>query len=268
VLAHCRDLEEAGTGEIVLTGIHLGAYGRDLEPVAFLDELLARLLAESAAVRFRLSSIEPQEITPRLIELATRHPRMCRHFHIPLQSGDDKILRRMARPYTSALIRDLVNRISESAEETCIGLDVMVGFPGEDDHSFRTTAALIQDLTPAYLHVFPFSPRPGTPAAGFEPRVPARVARERVKELRDLSKRLRASFYERFLGATLLAVAESDPDALSGSFRARTDNYIPVTVQGTANSCHGLSFPVMLQRVENGEVHGIFACETISVSDK
>jgi threonylcarbamoyladenosine tRNA methylthiotransferase MtaB len=259
VLAHGRELDAAGAGEVVLTGIHLGAYGKDLVPPVSLQALLERLLEESSGARLRLSSIEPQEITPRLIELAAHHPRVCRHFHIPLQSGDDEILRRMGRPYDSALIRNLVKRILSAAAETCIGFDVMVGFPGEDERSFQRTAALIHELEPAYLHVFPFSPRPGTPAAAFAPRVPTAIARERVEELRDLSKRLRSRFYERFVGATLMAVPESDPDHLNGILRARTDNYIPVTVQGTRHSWNERAFPIILQRVVDGEVHG--ACK-------
>lgn len=258
VLAHCRNLDAARAGEIVLTGIHLGAYGRDLDPAVSLDELLQTLLEASTGMRFRLSSIEPQEITPRLIELAARHPRVCRHFHIPLQSGDDEILRRMRRPYDSTMIRDLVKRITLSAAETCIGFDVMVGFPGEDDHSFRRTVALIQELHPAYLHVFPFSPRPGTPAAVFTPRVPENVARERVEELRDLSKVLRTKFYECFVGATLNAVAESEPDRYHGTLRVRTDNYVPVIVHGSPATLNGRAFPVTLQGVIDGEVHGTY----------
>lgn len=256
VLAHCRELDASGAGEIVLTGIHLGTYGRDLEPRTSLVELIQRVLRQPAEVRFRVSSVEAQEISPELIELVTRHPRMCRHFHIPLQSGDDAILRRMGRPYDTAMVRDLVKRITGTALETCIGLDVMVGFPGEDDESFRRTEAFIRELQPSYLHVFPFSPRPGTPAASFTPRVPDENARERVAVLRELSHTLRASFYERFLGATLHAVAESDPDPVTGTLRARTDNYIPVVVEESSGVCGARSFPVTIERIVNGDVHG------------
>ena len=169
VLLHASNMDARGFAEIVLTGIHLGCYGRDLDPPMGLEDLLERLVEECPTTRFRLSSVEPQEITPRLIELAAGHPRVCRHFHIPLQSGDDNILSRMGRPYDTAFIRDLMDRILTRAPETCIGLDIMVGFPGEDEESFRKTLTLIEDSGAAYLHVFPFSPRPGTPAASFRP---------------------------------------------------------------------------------------------------
>ncbi|MEJ2717076.1 MAG: MiaB/RimO family radical SAM methylthiotransferase [Deltaproteobacteria bacterium] len=160
-----KAMEAAGFAEIVVTGVHLGAYGRDLSPHLGLEDLLERLLEACPVTRYRLSSIEPQEISPRLIALMASHPRMCRHLHIPLQSGDDEILGRMGRPYDTGMILDLVKRVGRQSPETCIGMDVMVGFPGEDEQSFRKTMALIEEIEPAYLHVFPFSPRPGTSAA-------------------------------------------------------------------------------------------------------
>ncbi len=187
VCAHARTLAGQGFAEIVLTGIHLGRYGRDLTPAMRLEDLLQRLLEECPGVRFRLSSVEPPEITPRLIELAATHPRVCRHFHIPLQSGDDDILRRMGRPYRVNFIRRLWKRISEAIPDMCVGLDIMVGFPGESEQSFLNTLSLVQGSGAAYLHVFPFSPRTGTPAAGFFPRVSDLTARTRVEELRKLS---------------------------------------------------------------------------------
>lgn len=256
VSLHATDMEARGFAEIVLTGIHLGNYGRDLDPPMVLEDLLGRLLEECHSARFRLSSVEPQEITTRLIELAAGHPRVCRHFHIPLQSGDDEILSRMGRPYNIAFIRDLLGRIFASAPETCIGLDVMVGFPGEDEESFAKTLSLIEDSGAAYLHVFPFSPRPGTPAASFRPRVPETVARQRVEELRALSRTLRRRFYERFRGKTLSAVPESEPDRDTGLIIARTDNYIPVDVRAALDSFSRRAFPVILERIVDDKVMG------------
>ncbi len=172
LLLGARNMDSDGFAEIVLTGVHLGSYGRDFHPPTSLEDLLERLLEECPSTRFRLSSVEPQEITPRLIELVASHRRVCPHFHIPLQSGDDNILSRMRRPYDTAFIRHLMDRIFARVPQTCIGLDIMVGFPGEDEESFRKTVTLIEGSGAAYLHVFPFSPRPGTPAASFEPRVP------------------------------------------------------------------------------------------------
>lgn len=252
VLERAAELERAGYSEIVLTGIHLGCYGRDLEPRIVLEDLLEDLLAATGSIRFRLSSVEPQEITPRLIGLAAKNCRVCRHFHIPMQSGDDFVLARMGRPYDSAFMRDLVRRINAEVPEACIGLDVMVGFPGEDEKSFAGTRELIEGSGAAYLHVFPFSPRPGTPAAEFGEKVPDAVATQRVEELRALSGNLRRSFHERFLGATLTAVAESEPDE-TGMVIARTDNYIPVRV--AACDARGL-FSVKVESISDDGVSG------------
>jgi threonylcarbamoyladenosine tRNA methylthiotransferase MtaB len=262
VLLHASNMDARGFAEIVLTGIHLGSYGRDLDPPMGLEDLLERLLEECPTTRFRLSSVEPQEITPRLIEPASGHPRVCRHFHIPLQSGDDNILSRMGRPYDTAFIRDLMDRILSRAPEACIGLDIMVGFPGEDEESFRKTLNLIEDLGAAYLHVFPFSPRPGTPAASFRPRVPETVARRRVEELRSLSQTLRQRFYERFVGTTLSAVPESEPDPDTGLFVARTDNYIPVNVLAASTVPCKHAFPVTLERIVEEKVLGTMLVPT------
>jgi len=229
VIEHALLLEAAGVAEIVLTGIHLTAYGRDLQPRLSLEELVERLISVCVQARFRLSSIELQELTDRLIELASDHPAICRHFHIPLQSGDDAMLRRMGRPYDSALIRNVLGRIHSRSPDTCVGMDVMVGFPGEDEHAFRSTLDLIRERKPAYLHVFPYSPRPGTPAASYKPRVPAEVARDRVEELRALSASLRNSFYQRSQGKVLTAVLE-ETAAPGEPAVVRTDNYIPVKV--------------------------------------
>ncbi len=146
VCAHARTLAGQGFSEIVLTGIHLGWYGRDLTPAIGLQDLLERLLEECPTVRFRMSSVEPQEITPRLIELAATHPRVCRHFHIPLQSGDDEILSRMGRPYRTGFIRRLWEKILNAIPDVCVGLDIMVGFPGESEQSFLNTLSLVQEL--------------------------------------------------------------------------------------------------------------------------
>ncbi len=256
VFLYARDMDARGFAEIVLTGIHLGAYGRDLDLSMSLEDLLERLVEECPSTRFRLSSVEPQEITPRLIDLAAGHRRVCRHFHIPLQSGDDNILKRMGRPYDTLFIRDLLGRILTSASETCIGLDVMVGFPGEDEESFGKTLTLIEQSGAAYLHVFPFSPRPGTPAASFRPRVPEAVARRRVEELRELSRTLRRRFYERFVGATLSAVPESEPDPETGLFIARTDNYIPVHVRSASTAPYNRTFTLTLEQIVDEKVLG------------
>ena len=257
VKAHVQYLKDRGYGEIVLTGINLGGYGRDLTPSLVVEDLLQGLLEEAGDVRFRLSSIEPQDITPRLIELVAGQDRLCRHFHIPLQSGDDRILKIMGRPYNSASIKALTERILRHIPDACIGFDVMVGFPGEDQDAFRQTVQLIEHSGTSYLHVFPFSSRPGTAAASMGPKVPENVLRERVQQLRTLSRTLKNSFFQRSLGKTFKVIPESRPDPKTQTFVGRTDNYIPVRVQSTETSHDSNAFFVFLERIIDDEVHGI-----------
>jgi threonylcarbamoyladenosine tRNA methylthiotransferase MtaB len=256
VVEYARATELPGVAEIVLSGVHLGMYGRDLTPKLRLEDLLEMLLDACPKIRFRLSSVEPQEITPGLIELVGRGRGACRHFHLPLQSGDDEILKRMGRPYDAALIEALVGAMRESSPDICIGMDVMVGFPGETDDSFLRTRYLLERLRPAYLHVFPFSPRPGTRASSFTPRVADSTARGRVKELRALSDRLRLAFYRRFVGKALTVVPErrSDPDG--ETIPARSDNYILIRVPRSLMPAEKNSFRVRVEKIVGTDAWG------------
>ncbi len=255
-ISHALELEESGCAEIVLTGVHLGRYGVDLTPRTSLEELIERLLSACEHARFRFSSVEPQEITDALVRLAAENPRVCRHFHIPLQSGDDAILQRMGRPYRASLVVDLADRIRERSEATCIGLDVMVGFPGEDERSFAATHSLIERIEPAYLHVFPFSPRPGTPATSFHPKVSQDQLRQRVEELRTLSADLRRRFFKSLLGMTLYVVSEKSWNDSDKILIARSDNYVPVRVRVPPNTPQQPIFSVKLETIVDEEVWG------------
>lgn len=256
-LARARAIGDEGYAEIVLTGVHLGSYGKDLDPQTDLQSLIEAFLSRCQKVRFRLSSIEPQEITEDLIRLIARDPRVCRHFHIPLQSGDDDILDRMRRPYCVETVRSLTNLILSEIPDASIGMDVMAGFPGESERAFRRTIDFVQSCGAAYLHVFPFSPRPGTPAAAFQPQVSVDVAQQRVEELRALSRELRHSFYARFLGRTLESVVEYESEPTSRSFIVRTDNYIPVRVEADGPRPDARMLPVTLRHFAGDEVIGV-----------
>lgn len=261
VIGHAQLLAAQGYGEIVLTGVHLGHYGRDLTPRSDLEAVLRRLLAHIPHVRFRLSSIEPQDLTPGIIALAAEHPRMCRHFHIPVQSGDDRILAAMGRPYTHSFVADLLARLQTAIPDVCIGLDVMVGFPGEDTDAFLATEQLIGASRAAYLHVFPFSPRRGTPAALLRPVVPADAVRERVAHLRAMSLGMRREFQKKFIGRTLMCVAET-PVRADGSLIARTDNYLQVRVRVPEAFQSARMFPVRLTGFRGGSMEGELAEES------
>jgi len=167
VLQSIEQLARAGFHEVVLTGIHLGAYGHDLAPAATLSELMARIEDRKAITRVRISSIEPFELSGEVIQLVAESDIFCKHFHIPLQSGDDRILKKMGRPYSRQSFRELILKIHAMMPNAAIGVDTLIGFPGENDRAFETTYNLIESLPVSYLHVFPFSVRPGTPAAEF-----------------------------------------------------------------------------------------------------
>jgi threonylcarbamoyladenosine tRNA methylthiotransferase MtaB len=165
VLAGVERFVGQGYGEVVLTGIHLGAYGLDLSPRLTLARLLERIAADTPVPRLRLGSIEPVELDDDLLGVLAACPVICPHFHIPLQSGDDGVLQRMNRRYGADGYRQAVERLRLALPDSCIGADVIAGFPGETEDEFLRSLAFVNSLPLAYLHVFPFSPRPGTPAA-------------------------------------------------------------------------------------------------------
>ncbi len=231
VLASLKGLQEAGYQEVVLTGIHLGAYGMDLEPRTHFLELLDQIEAGQTPVRIRLSSLEPQEVTPELVALISSSRKICPHFHLPLQSGAEEILQHMNRPYTGAFFRDLVLDISERMPHAAIGVDVMAGFPGEDERAFGQTYDLLQALPLSYLHCFPFSPRPGTPATRMPRQVGEREKKERAQILRGLSREKRRAFYSRFINHPLTLLIEHRRER--GMLRGISRNYIFCLLEGS-----------------------------------
>jgi threonylcarbamoyladenosine tRNA methylthiotransferase MtaB len=232
VVAHVRRLEAAGHHEVVLTGIHLGLYGRDLAAPLDLAELVRRLLTATGIARIRLSSIEPRELTAELVEMTAASKRLCPHFHIPLQSGDDGILRRMHRPYSRTDFQKLVLSIRDRMPDAAIGVDTLIGFPGESPEAFENTRSLIEALPVTYLHVFPFSPRPGTPAADFPDPVAAVELKRRCSIMRALGQAKKAAFFSRFEGRTLTPLIESRRDPSTGLLKGVSANYIPVLMAG------------------------------------
>lgn len=225
------NLVERGYQEIVLAGINLGRYGRGLDEPVTLADLLERILAIPGLGRIRLSSIEPMHFDRALVSLAAGNPAVARHFHIPLQSGSDRILHRMRRPYSASDFRELLCRIAEAIPEAGLGTDVMVGFPGESREDFEATRELVAELPLSYLHVFPFSARPGTEAAAMENPVPSGALQERVAILRQLSREKNLAFRRRMIGRTLRAITLAGEER-GGSTGVLTDNYISARVPG------------------------------------
>jgi threonylcarbamoyladenosine tRNA methylthiotransferase MtaB len=226
VLQQVADFLDAGYPEIVLTGIHIGGYGGDLSPASTLTSLLHRLLNESGVQRLRLGSVEPTEIPDQLLELLAGSDALCPHLHIPLQAGDDAVLARMQRHYDSAFFRALLERIHFRLPEAAVGLDVIVGFPGESEEEFARTEAFLEELPFSHLHVFPFSRRPGTPAATMAGQIAAAVAKERAARLRALGEAKLAAYARRFMGRIMEVVVEGG--SKQGLSRGLTRNYLTV----------------------------------------
>jgi threonylcarbamoyladenosine tRNA methylthiotransferase MtaB len=237
VLDQIKQLARLGYREVVLTGIHIGCYGQDLTPATGLYDLLCRIQEAGSIDRVRISSIEPAELSDDIIRLAAADHngpgRLCAHFHIPLQSGDDGILKRMHRPYTRDYFKDRVQSIVGRMPDAAIGVDTLIGFPGETDAAFDHTRSLIQSLPVAYLHVFPFSPREGTPAFTYTDQITTPVIKARCETMRRLSMDKRRAFYERHVGKTVTVLVEETRDRVDGRLKGFSDNYIPVHVDGT-----------------------------------
>ncbi len=239
VVAEVRQLVRGGAKEIVLSGINLGSYGRDLEPRADLLGLLRRILRETAVERVRLSSIEPMDVTRELVELFASSDRLARHFHVPLQSGSDRVLRAMHRWYKAAHYAERVKLVRTLIPGAGIGADVIAGYPGETEEDHNTTLEFIASLPFTYLHVFGFSQRPGTEAARLieherAPDVPPAVIKRRVRELRALATEKTAAFRAAHTGQTLRALTLSTRgESESGSWtEAISDNYLTVRIPG------------------------------------
>jgi threonylcarbamoyladenosine tRNA methylthiotransferase MtaB len=246
---------DRGYKEVVLTGIHLGKYGTDLADGTNLKKLLRLTGKEDLPLKVRLSSIEPGEVDTELVEIVASEPWLCKHFHIPLQSGDDGILERMNRNYTSRKFAGLIEKMCKRIPLAAVGADVMAGFPGEDERAFQNTFDLIKGLPVSYLHVFPFSPRRGTPAASFSDRVNEKDIKERAERLRILGQEKRQAFYRSCLGKEFLVLAEGWEKEEKGRIRGFTDNYVPVLFPAT-RLVRNEMVPVLLRGLEKNQVTG------------
>ncbi len=232
VLKQARQLVEAGYREIVLTGIHTGGYGDDLE-----DYKLAHLLRDLDRVdglrRVRISSIEASQITDDVIEVLNTSPKMCRHLHIPLQAGDDEVLKRMRRKYTTDEFAQKISKIHAAMPGVAVTTDVIVGFPGETEQMYRNGYRFMEQMGFAEMHVFPYSKRNGTPAARMEDQVDDETRHRRVHELIELSGRMRLDYARRFVGQVLDVIPERSKDRTDGRMAGHADNYLQVAFPGS-----------------------------------
>ncbi len=230
VIRETRALVDLGYKEIVLSGINLGRWGRDIEGRSRFVDLLRAILAETGIAKIRISSVEPMDWSDDLIELVSSSPRICKHAHVPLQSGSDRILRQMHRKYRPWHYADRIRKIRAAMPTAAIGADVMVGFPGETDTDFEETRAFIESLPFTYLHVFTYSSRPGTPSASMPNQVRGDVTRERNRILRELATQKKRAFQEQFIGRELEAITLTNFE--NGRTEALTDNYQKMWIEG------------------------------------
>jgi threonylcarbamoyladenosine tRNA methylthiotransferase MtaB len=302
VLREVNALVESGYREVVISGINLGRWGRDLPPAVWgrvsdpsrggasrpprFEDLIRAILAETALEKLRVSSVEPMDWSDDLIGLVAGSPRIAKHAHVPMQSASDRVLRLMHRKYRPWHYREKILKIRDAMPTAAIGADVMVGFPGETDADFETTRRAVEDLPFTYLHVFTYSPRPGTPASTMPNQVPVRVARERNRILRDLAAEKKLAFMRSFVGKTIEAItlgtcgagtparafgtrqeavipsAALDALARRGQVEgpcvsfteALTDNYLKLRLKGQHERNRWLTARVA--RVEDGELTG------------
>ncbi len=253
VIREVDGLVNAGYREVVISGINLGRWGRDLDVSSQLsaigqtdqrpttngqrptfEDLVRAILCQTTLEKLRISSVEPMDWSDELIHTMAASPRIAKHAHVPLQSGSDAVLRRMHRKYRPWHYREKVMKIRRAMPTAAIGADVMAGFPGETEAEFDETCRLIEELPLTYLHVFTYSARPGTPAAAMDKQVPVQVARERNRILRDLASKKKLAFMNSFVGQLVetitLNVSGRDP---AGEYtEGLTDNYLPIRVSG------------------------------------
>ncbi len=255
VIKRTRDLKEHGYTEVVLCGINLGRYGQDLTPTTSLSSLIKLIDGPQGVRRLRLSSIEPTELPEEVLGQIASSERICPHLHIPLQSGDDEVLKSMNRPYTSIFYRDMVHHIISMMPDVAIGVDVLVGFPGETERAFENTCCLIERLPIAYLHVFPFSMQKQTTAATLRDRVPPEAIKKRCQHVRAIGENKRRKFYEKVIGSKCEVLIEGKRDRATGYLKGLTKNYIPVLIKGNDELMHQV-IQARLTKIEHARVFG------------
>ncbi len=221
--------------EIVFSGICLGSYGRDLVPKLSLANLIEELEKIKGNFRIRLSSIEINDITDELIHIMTSSNRLCRHLHIPVQSGNDQILKRMSRSYSSAQYIKLIQRLREFMPEIAITTDVMIGFPGETEENFKNTIELIKKIEPLRVHIFPYSKRLNTPAYNFEESVSIQQIKLRTAILKKITQALRLAYCQKCISKVYRVLVEGKVFGYSDLWQGYTDNYIKVRVKSNLN---------------------------------
>ena len=253
IIDEIKQFESLGFEEVVLSGIHLGIYGKDLTLDYNLAKLLEEILSVTSKVRIRLSSIEIIELSDHLLNVLT-HDRICRHLHIPLQSADDTILARMNRSYTVKDYIRILNKITRQFSNISIGTDIIVGFPTEEESHFNNTMSFLDSQPFTYLHVFPFSPRPGTIASNMKPQVSDSLKKQRVVVARKLSLRKKTTFLKANIGLNHEVIVETvNETGIIGT----TSNYIKVLAPIEEAMTPGRLVRIRITDVDNDKASGL-----------
>jgi threonylcarbamoyladenosine tRNA methylthiotransferase MtaB len=275
ILREVNSLVNAGYREVVISGINLGRWGRDLTPEMWsgrsrtprFEDLIRAILDQTSLEKLRISSVEPMDWRDELIRLQAESSRIAKHAHVPMQSGSDAVLRRMHRKYRPWHYREKIEKIHAAMPTAAIGADVMVGFPGETDAEFGETLQLIEALPFTYLHVFTYSARPGTPAAAIRDQVPVHVARARNRILRQIAAEKKLAFMQSFIGKTVEAITlhtsagalrgqDEEPSLSQCNFtEALTDNYLKLHLEGRHEANRWIKAQVV--RMEATELVGV-----------
>ena len=238
ITAEVQRLVDKGYQEVILIGIHLGCYGRDLAAGTTLFDAVTAALKVQGLARLRLGSLESVEVEDRLLQLFVTDKRLCPHLHLPLQSGCDKILQAMHRPYTTAKFLHLLQHIRSLVPDIALTTDVIVGFPGETETDFAATGAFVQQCGFAKMHIFPYSERRGTPAAVLPDQVPEQVKAQRAHRLAAVDERMHRAYRETLLGRTVRVLVEQE--TAPGLVEGLSDNYVRVSLPGSASWCSRL----------------------------
>jgi threonylcarbamoyladenosine tRNA methylthiotransferase MtaB len=262
IVAEIQALAVAGYREVVLTGVHLGSYGHDLSHQngrnhkSDLRDLVQAILAHTDIARLRLSSLEPWDVAPGFFELWA-NPRLLPHLHLPLQSGSDTILRRMARRTSRDSFRELVTAARSHIPHLNLSTDVIAGFPGETEEAFEESLNYVREIGFGRLHVFGYSPRPGTAAAKMSGQIPGAVKKERVRRLIEAGQELSLLFHQRYEGRVMAVLWETAVGANNGGlvWSGYTDNYIRVTANGPADLLNRVT-PTRLSDARAGGISG------------
>ena len=247
-----KKLVARGYREVVLTGIHLGNYGKDLHDGTSLSTLVAELVKIPDLLRIRLGSIESVELSEELIQIIQNEPKVCRHLHLPIQSGSDSVLKGMNRHYRLPQFKKLIQELREKIPGVALTTDLIVGFPGETEENFKETLETLKEIQFSGIHVFPYSQRTGTPAATYPNQVSNEVKKERVHRVQALEKRIAREYRAQFMGKVVHVLAE---EVKNGYYEGLTDEYIRVTIKSDGIE-RGHMYPVLIDTLTEDGLEG------------